>query len=153
MEVNAKRLESGEYNLDMGPVSLTLEEPVLERLYDVIHERLHRSGKQEAEALNKKLTAYRTLCRKLVSVDDRILQNLLPQLTPEQTVTMVRLAGEEMYQKVMRNLSRQNAQQYEEDHHDLNKITVHQAILYMEQIMPLIKRAAQEQKKRQAELN
>ncbi|MDR9497992.1 MAG: FliG C-terminal domain-containing protein [Hydrogenovibrio sp.] len=150
MEVNAKRLESGEYTLDMGPVSLTLEEPVLEQLYEVIHQRLQRSGQQEAVGLNKKLQAYRTLAKKLVTVNDRILQALLPQLTPEQMVTMVRLSGPEMFDKVKRNLSRQNGQQFEEDHHDLNKITVHQAILYMEQIMPLIKRAAQEQKQRQS---
>ena len=153
MEVHAKRLEDGEYLLDMGPVSLTLQEPVLEQLYDVIEQRLHRSGKQEAESLNKKLNAYRALAKKLVSVNDRILQALLPQLSPEQMVTMVRLAGSEMFEKVQRNLSRQNANQFAEDYHDFNKITVHQAILHIEQIMPLIKRAAQEQKKRQDQVD
>lgn len=80
-------------------------------------------------------------------VDDRIVQTFAPQVTPEQLVTIVRLAeGDVLREKVLRNLSKQNRRQFEEDYAALNKITVHQACLYREQLVPLIKKVAQQQK-------
>jgi len=151
MEVNAERLEDGRYLLDLGPVSFHLDAATLEQLNKVVSQRLHQSEEAEAATLQKKLNAYRKLAQKLVSMDDRVLQKLLPQLAPEQTVTLVRLSTEGMYDKVCRNFSRQNAKQFEDDYQAHDKITLHQATLYMEQMMPMIKQAAQEQKKLQAQ--
>lgn len=151
MEVNAERLADGRYLLDLGPVSFHLDGPTIEQLNQVVSQRLHQSDETEAAALQKKLNAYRKLAQKLVSMDDRVLQKLLPQLSPEQTVTLVRLSTDGMYDKVCRNFSRQNAKQFEDDYQAFDKITLHQATLYMEQMMPMIKQAAQEQKKLQAQ--
>lgn len=153
MDVNARRGEAGEYLLEMGPVTFELSPQAVTTLQEVIHKRLNQSTDAETDSLNKKLVAYRGLASKMIAVDDRIMQKFATQVTPEQLVTLVRLAdGDRLYDKVMRNLSRQNGSQFEQDYHDLNKITVHQACLYMEQVVPLIRRAAQEQKAALAQL-
>lgn len=147
MDITAKRDHDGQYILEMGPVFFELPLESLELLHKLVGERLGNHATVDMDGLNKKLNAYRALASKLVSMDDRVLQKLVTQLTPEQLVTMVRLAdGERLFHKVIRNLSRQNGQQFQQDYHDLNKITVHQASLYMEQAVPMIRQAAQEQK-------
>jgi len=147
MEITAKRDHDGIFILETGPVSFELPEQALETLQKVVSQRLGQKTSSSSESLSRKVNTYRNLATKMVSVDDRILQSFLPQATPEQLVTLVRLAeGERLFHKVMRNMSRQNGQQFQQDYQDLNQITEHQACLYMEQIVPLIKKAAQEQK-------
>lgn len=147
MEISAKRDHDGLYILETGPVFFELPEQALETLQKVVNQRLGQATSSSAESLNRKIQTYRNLATKMITVDDRILQSFLPQATPEQLVTLVRLAdGERLFHKVLRNMSRQNGQQFQQDYQDLNQITEHQACLYMEQIVPLIKKAAQQQK-------
>lgn len=151
MDIEIHRLDNGDLVLDFGPVMLTLAPEVAERLRQLVAARLNRNGEAEKAALEKRLVVFRDLARKLVRVDDRILQRLLPRLTPEQLVTLVRLAGKPLADKVMRNLSRPNRRQFQEDFQRLNRITKHQAVIYMEQIVPLLKETAREQQKLMAQ--
>lgn len=147
MEITAKRDHDGLYILETGPVSFELPQQALESLQKLVSERLEKATSSSSESLKRKISTYRNLATKMITVDDRILQSFLPQATPEQLVTLVRLAeGERLFHKVMRNMSRQNGQQFQQDYQDLNQITEHQACLYMEQIVPMIKKAAQAQK-------
>lgn len=147
MEISASRNKAGDYQLDMGPVTFTLTEEAVQGLQQVIDQRLNRSEGVEAENLKRKLEAYRVLASKMSGVDDQIVQKFAPQVTPEQLVTIVRLAeGDTLYQKISKNLSKQNRRQFEDDYKALDKITEHNACIYMEQIVPLIKKAAQAQK-------
>lgn len=147
MEITAKRDHDGLYILETGPVSFELPQQALESLQKVVSDRLQKATSSSSESLNRKINTYRNLATKMITVDDRILQSFLPQASPEQLVTLVRLAeGERLFHKVMRNMSRQNGQQFQQDYQDLDKITEHQACLYMEQIVPMIKKAAQAQK-------
>ncbi|QBZ83862.1 hypothetical protein GHNINEIG_01930 [Hydrogenovibrio crunogenus] len=147
MEITAKRDHDGLYILETGPVSFELPQQALESLQKVVSDRLEKATSSSSEGLSRKLNTYRNLATKMITVDDRILQSFLPQASAEQLVTLVRLAeGERLFHKVMRNMSRQNGQQFQQDYQDLNRITEHQACLYMEQIVPMIKKAAQAQK-------
>jgi len=152
MEVTAKRNQKGEYELELGPVTLELSGQVVEALQSVIDKRLNNSSDQEMQLLEKKIQAYRVLATKMADVDDRIVQEFAPQVGAEQLVTMVRLSdGERLREKVLKNLSKQNRRQFEEDDKALGRITYQNACTYMEQIVPLIKQAAQHQKKLLAE--
>lgn len=152
MDVSAKRGRDGAYQLELGSVTLTLPENVIEALYDVVDQRLNQSPSDEVAQLDKKLKTYRALATKISEVDDRVVQRFAPQLSPEQLVTLVRLAeGDTLKNKVLNNLSKQNRRQFEEDDASLDKITVKHACIYMEQILPVIKKVAQEQKALQAE--
>lgn len=147
MEISASRSASGTYQLEMGPVTFTLSEKAIEALHQVVAQRLNPNSGAEAESLKRKLEAYRALASKMAAVDDLVVQKFAPKVTPEQLVTMVRLAdGNDLYHKVVKNLSKQNRRQFEEDYQALDKITEHNACIYMEQLVPLIKQAAQEQK-------
>lgn len=153
MEVKAKRDGQGEYYLDIGPVTLSLSAQVIKALHTVIDQRLNQFSEQEAAALDKKFQAYKVLATKMSAVDDRIIQKFAPQVSPEQLVTIVRLAeGDVLLQKVLKNLSRQNRRQFEDDYAAMDKITVQHACLYMEQLVPMIKKAAQEQRELQQAL-
>jgi flagellar motor switch protein FliG len=154
MEIEVHKLKNGDIRLDFGPVMLNLPPQVVKALQQVVEKRLNMSGEAERAAIKKKLAIFRDLANKLAHMDDRVLQKVLPQLTPEQLVTLVRLSdGDYFYNKVMRNLSKTNRRQFEEDYARLNRITEHQAVIYMEQIIPLLKKAAQEQKALEAQLN
>ncbi len=147
MEITANRNKKGVYQLEIGPVTFALSQEVVEGLRKVIDQRLNQGNEIDAENLKRKLEAYRALASKMIGVDDRIVQQFAPQVTPEQLVTLVRLAdGDELYEKVLRNLSKQNRRQFEEDYAALDKITEHNACIYMEQLVPLIKTAAEQQK-------
>ncbi|QKI88526.1 FliG C-terminal domain-containing protein [Thiomicrorhabdus xiamenensis] len=147
MEISAKHDESGEFLLEIGPVMFTLPYEVVESLHDVIAKRLSAGEQSSHAVLQKKLESYRTLANKMAQVDDRVVQKFAPLVSPEQLVTITRLAsGEVLYNKVMRNLSKQNQRQFAEDYAAMDKITEAHACLYMEQLIPMIKRAAQEQK-------
>ncbi len=147
MDIEIHRLKNGDIRLDFGPVMLHLTPDVVRALQQVVDRRLNMSGEAERAALKRKLAIFRDLANKLAHMDDRVLQKVLPQLTPEQLVTLVRLSeGDYFYGKVLRNLSKTNRRQFEEDYERLNRITEHQAVIYMEQIIPLLKKAAQEQK-------
>lgn len=147
MDVSASRSQTGEYLLEVGPVVIELSSEAVNTLQQIVSKKLDQPSGEEADSLNKKLNAYRALATKMVAMDDRILQKFATQVSAEQLVTLVRLAeGERLFHKVIRNLSRQNGKQFQQDYHDLNKITVHQACLYMEQLVPIIRKAAQEQK-------
>ncbi|WP_294949112.1 FliG C-terminal domain-containing protein [Sulfurivirga sp.] len=152
MDIDIRRLKDGHIQLDFGQVMLNLPPAAIEALQQVVDKRLNMSGEAERAAIRKKLAVFRDLANKLAHMDDRILQWILPQLTPEQLVTLVRLSeGDYFYQKVLRNLSRTNRRQFEEDYQRLDRITQHQAVIYMEQIIPLLKQAAQRQKQLEAE--
>jgi len=151
MEVTARKDEKGINLLEIGPVTLALEDNVIKALYDVVNHRLSDADPNEAAMLEKKLKAYRVLASKMQAVDDRVVQKFITQLKPEQLVTLVRLGGGKLlYQKIIRNLSKQNRRQFESDYETFNRISEHQATIYMEQIIPFIKKAAQEQKQLQA---
>lgn len=152
MEISAKHLASGDYQLDIGPVQFVLNQQVIKGLHHVMTQRLEQGNEQEQKVIEKKLLAYKALATKMGAVDDQVVQKFVVRIRSEQLVTMVRLAeGKVLYNKVLRNLSTQNRRQFEEDYHSLNKITEHQAVVYMEQIVPILKQAAQEQKKLQQE--
>jgi len=147
MEISASRNKTGEYQLEIGPVMFSLPSDVVKALQQVIDQRLNQNSAIDDENAKRKMTAYRVLASKMTSVDDRIVQKFAPQVSPEQLVTIVRMAeGDGLYKKVIKNLSKQNRRQFEEDYAAMDKITEQHACLYMEQIVPLIKRAAQEQK-------
>ena len=147
MEISANRTKSGEYQLDIGPVTFDLPSEVIAALQQVIDQRINQKNSIDDESIKRKLEAYRALASKMIGVDDRIVQKFAPKVTPEQLVTITRLAeGDTLYQKVLKNLSKQNGRQFEEDYKAMNKITEQHACLYMEQIVPLIKLAAHEQK-------
>ena len=146
MDIEAKRKASGEYELEIGPVVFSLPVEVVKGLNTLLEQRLNNQTAEDDESLKRKLTAYRVLASKMIGVDDRIVQKFAPQVTPEQLVTIVRLAeGNGLYKKVVKNLSKQNRRQFEEDYAALDKITEQNACLHMEHLVPLIKRAAQEQ--------
>ncbi len=147
MDIEVRKTKTG-VQLDFGQVMLQLPTEVVSALQQVVEKRLNMSGEAERQAIKKKLVVFRDLANKLAHMDDRVLQKVLPQLTPEQLVTLVRLSdGDYFYRKVLRNMSKTNRRQFEEDFERLNKITEHQAVIYMEQIIPLLKKAAQEQKR------
>lgn len=147
MEILAKRTEAGEYLLDMGYVTIELPHDAVSKLQQIIGNRLEQGSDADQLSLQKKLTVYRDLANKLVSADDRIIQQVSLQMSTEQLVTVARLSeGERLFHKIVRNLSRQNAKQFQEDYQALTKITEHQACANMEKVVPLIRKAAQEQK-------
>ena len=152
MDISASRDKDGNFHLEIGIVTFALTEETVEGLYKVIDQRLNRDDDVEEQNLKRKLDAYRVLATKMSLVDDLVVQKFAPQVTPEQLVTIVRLSdGQALYQKVLKNLSKQNRRQFQEDFTSLDKITEHNACIYMEQIVPLIRRAAQEQKALQAQ--
>lgn len=153
MDIEVRRLKNGEIQLDFGRVMLNLPPAVIKALQQTVEARLNASGEKERAAIKKKLAVFRELAKKLAAVDDRIMQRMLPQLTPEQLVTLARLGGEAVLRKIERNLSKTNRRQFEEDYARLNRITEHQAVIYMEQIVPVLKKIAQEQKALEAQMN
>lgn len=147
MDISASRNQTGENVIEIGPITLTLTDEVVQSLQNVIHKRLSQTDEEEAAMLAKKMLAYKALANKMSGIDDRVMQKLAVQLKPEQLITMVRLAdGPALYEKILNNLSKSNRTQFTEDYRSLDKITHHQALMYMEQIVPFIKSAAQEQK-------
>ncbi len=146
MDIEAKRKESGEFELEIGPVIFSLPIEVVKALKDLLEQRLNHPSSADDESHKRKLTAYRVLASKMMGVDDRIVQKFAPQVTPEELVTIARLAkGDGLYNKIVKNLSKQNRRQFEEDYAMLDKITEQNACLHMEHMVPLIKSAAQEQ--------
>lgn len=147
MEIIAKKDETGLNLLEIGPVCIEMPNEVVKALYEVVNKRLNESSSDETALLEKKLKAYQALAAKMSGVDDRVIQKFIIQLVPEQLVTLVKLSSSDrLYQKILANLSRQNGRQFESDFKEFNQITVQQACIYMEQIVPLIKKAAQEQR-------
>ncbi|PLA74855.1 hypothetical protein CYQ88_04490 [Hydrogenovibrio sp. SC-1] len=152
MEITAKKDENGHLLLGFDGVTFELPENAIGSLQKLIGGRLAQTAGGNTESLQRKIKTYRNLATKMIVVDDVVLQSILPRMKPEQLVTMVRLAdGERLFHKVIRNLSRQNGKQFQQDYLDFDQITEHQACVYMEQILPLIKEAAQMQKNRQFE--
>lgn len=151
MDIEAKRKESGEFELEIGPVVFSLSVEVVKALNTLLEQRLNHPSVADDESHQRKLTAYRVLAGKMIGVDDRIVQKFAPKVTPEQLVTIARLAeGDGLYNKIVKNLSKQNRRQFEEDYAALDKITEQNACLHMEHLVPLIKSAAQEQQVMQA---
>jgi len=152
MEIAVKKLKNQNFALEVEPVTLELPSEVVKNLYEVIERHLNTAAISSNEALEKKLSVFRALSDKLIDANDRVLQHFLPKLTAAQLVTLVRLSTRQrLYQKVLKNLSRTNARQFEEDYREMDKITVHQAVVSMEQIIPQLKAAIAEQKKLEAE--
>lgn len=152
MEIKAKRQANGEYMIEIGPVIFNLPQPVVEALHQVINERAHAVTSADKERTEKRLAAYRSLANKLGTIEDPLMQTLLTQIRPEQMVTLARIAtGDAVYQKILKNLSRQNARQFEEDYARINQISVHQASSQMELMLPILKKAIQTRKQIQAQ--
>lgn len=147
MEVTAKRSTEGLYELEIGPVTLEIDSQVLTALQQVVSKRLNDSESHETDQLEKRVQAYRVLATRMALVDDRIVQKIVPKIGAEQLITMVRLAkGDGLRDKVLKNLSKQNKRQFEEDEAALGAISYQHACTYMEQVVPFIKQAAKEQK-------
>lgn len=152
MEIKAKRQQSGNYVVEVGPTIFNLPENVVEALSKVIRERFKVVTEQDKERMQKRLTAYRALAGKLTQVENALMQDLLNQVSSEQMVTLARIAqGDEVYKKIVANLSRQNARQFEEDFKRLNKISLHQASTQMEKMVPILKKVIQARKQIQSE--
>jgi flagellar motor switch protein FliG len=148
MEIAVKKLTNGNFALEIDAVMIELEPAVVKSLHEVIDRHLSQSTQMSDEATQKKLQVFKALANKMVEADDRVLQQFLPKLKPAQLVTLVRLSdGQKLYDKVTKNLSRTNVRQFEEDYQAMDKITVHQAIINMEQIIPLLKEAIAQQKR------
>lgn len=147
MDIRAEREKSGLFKLEIGPVVFTLPVEAVEALQKVIDARLNQPSPQDEETIHKKIKAYRALATKIVSMDDRVIEKFLLQVSAEQLITIVRLAeGDTLYHKVLKNLSKANRRQFEEDYLAMDRITEHHACVHMEQVIPHIKRAAKEQK-------
>lgn len=152
MEIKAKRQQSGNYVVEVGPTIFNLPENVVEALSKVIRERFKVVTDQDKERMQKRLTAYRALAGKLTQIENALMQDLLTQISSEQMVTLARIAqGDEVYKKIVANLSRQNARQFEEDFKRLNKISIHQASTQMEKMVPILKKVIQARRQIQAE--
>lgn len=152
MEIKAKRQQSGNYVVEVGPTIFNLPENVVEALSKVIRERFKVVTEQDKERMQKRLTAYRALAGKLTQIENALMQDLLNQVSSEQMVTLARIAqGDEVYKKIVANLSRQNARQFEEDFKRLDKISLHQASTQMEQMVPILKKVIQARRQIQAE--
>lgn len=153
MDVTTNKDKNGIIVLEMGNVTLALPFAVVSSLHQVVKNHLGGSGEAERQALKKKIMAYRALASKMIDVDDLIIQKFTVELKPEHLVTLVRLArGDELYRKVLKNLSKGRGKQFKADYKGFNKVTEHQACIYMEMIVPCIKKAAQERKKIIADL-
>jgi flagellar motor switch protein FliG len=152
MEIKAKRQANGEYMIEIGPVIFNLPHPVVEALHQVINERGNKQTAADNARTEKRLAAYRSLANKLAAIEDPLMQSLLTQIRPEQMVTLARMADDDsVYQKIVRNLSRQNARQFEEDFARISKISVHQASSQMELMLPILKKAIQARKQIQGQ--
>lgn len=152
MEIKAKRQQSGNYVVEVGPTIFNLPENVVEALSKVIRERFKVVTEQDKERMQKRFTAYRALAGKLTQIENALMQDLLNQVSSEQMVTLARIAqGDEVYKKIVANLSRQNARQFEEDFKRLDKISLHQASTQMEQMVPILKKVIQARRQIQAE--
>lgn len=153
MEVAARYSVEGLYELEIGPITLEIDSSVLTALQQVVSKRLDDSEGHETEQLDKCIESYRVLATRMAGVDDRIVQKFAPKVGSSQLITMVRLAkGDNLRNKVLKNLSKQNKRQFEEDEAALGEISYQSACMYMEQMVPFIKQAAREQKELQEQL-
>lgn len=154
MEISAKHLKTNEFEINISFVSFDLSLDSIKALNNVVSARLSSADSNELDEQDRKISAYRALNDKMAKVDNRIMQKLLVQMTASQQVTMARLSTNQvLYEKILGNLSKQNQRQFEEDFKHLDKISYHQAIVNMEQVLPMIKKAAKEQKELQAEID
>lgn len=144
MEISAKRTKTGEYHVDIGYVTFELSKEAVTSLSQVISKRLNQGSDIEQQAIQRKLKIYRELANKLINAEDQIIQQIALRMLPEQLVTLARLAGGEgLFQKIVKNLSRQNRNQFQDDYQALNKISEYQACVNMEKVVPLIREVAQ----------
>jgi len=147
MEIATKRTKDGEYLLSMGYVTFELPENFLKELTEIISVRVNKSSEIDNENLQKKIVAYKKLANKLVVSNYRVIQDFAVTLETEQLITLARLAdGDSMYDKIIHNLPKQNASQFEADYKEMGGITEHQAILNMEAAIPIIRRVANKAK-------
>lgn len=143
MEIHSKRTKKGQYQLTIEFVTFQLSEKALFRLKEVIAVRLNQSSDVDNVNLERKLEAYRKLSNKLVLSNDRVVQEFSLTLSTEQLVTIARLAdGNKMFEKIMRNLSRQNGNQFQIDFNEMAGITENQAVINMEMAIPVIRKIA-----------
>jgi len=143
MDIYVKRTKEGGFQLSMGYVTFQLSESALLKLKDVISVRLNQSSDVDNANHERKLTGYRNLANKLVASSDRVVQEFAITLTTEQLVTIARLAdGKKMCDKIVRNLSKQNGKQFMADFEGIGGVTEHQAIVNMEQAIPIIRKVA-----------
>lgn len=150
VEISTKRTKEGKYLLSMGYVTFELAEKSLNELTEIISMRVNKSSEIDNKNLQKKIIAYKNLANKLVSSNNRVVQDFAVTLETEQLVTLARLAdGNSMYNKIIHNLPKQNASQFEIDFNGLEGISEHQAVLNMEVAIPVIREVANKAKKRQ----
>lgn len=146
IEINARN--AGDLiEVEIGNTTITLPPKTLQALQKLINDRLNNVDACEQQEMQKKIKAYSALATKMAQFNPIVLQNLLVKLTAQQIVTLARLAnGNTLYDKILENLSRQNRRQFEDDYETFNKISHHQAIVFMEQSITLIKKAVRQQK-------
>ena len=143
MKIHSKRNEEGDYQLSIDFITFQLPETAILRLKEIISVRLNQSSDLDNENLTRKLVAYRKLADKLVLSNDRVVQEFAIALTTEQLVTIARLAdGNSMFEKIIRNLSRQNGKQFQLDFNEMASITESQAVINMENAIPIIRKMA-----------
>lgn len=147
MEIRGKRQKNGDFMIEVGPTIFNLPENVVKALADLLKNRSARSAEQDKVRMEKRLDAYRGLAQKLSALDDALVQSVLGQITPDKMVTLARLApGDAVYNKILKNLSRQNGRQFADDYKRTDRISVHQASTQMEQMIPVLRRAIQARK-------
>jgi|SRR5690554_3021097 len=147
MEVKGKRQQTGDYIIEAGSTIISLPQNVIAALANLMNNRKDDTDGRYKARVEQRLQTFRAFANQVSQFDGPVIQGLLSQITMEQMVTLARLAdGDKVYQKIVANLSRQNARQFEDDYQRLNKITVHQASAQMDKIVPIIQRAIKSQK-------
>ena len=152
MEINARHAGGDQIEVEIGNATITLPTSTLKSLQQLINQRLNQVDSNEQQEMQKKIKAYAALATKMAQFKPVVLQTLFVKLSPQQLVTLARLAhGNTLYEQIMANLSKQNRRQFEDDYQTFNQISYHQAIIFMEQSINLIKKAARQQKSLEAE--
>lgn len=135
-------LES-EYVIELDCAILTLPQAHVQALQRGIEARLRRGANGDMAQYKKKLVVYAQLLNKLVDMNDIKMQEFLRKIKSEQAVIMAKVAGgNSLKEKFMRNMPMQTRRVFEDDYDEMQKITLHQAVNYVEEVLPLLKSLA-----------
>lgn len=142
LEVKGKRLKNGQFLVEIGPAIFQMPEAVVTGLAQALKDRQISSQDADKQRAQKRLDGYRALATKISEMEDAVIQNVLSQITPAQIISLARISqSKAVYNKIVNNLSRQNSRQFEEDYRENKPISVHQASMHMEVMLPIIRRA------------
>lgn len=142
LEIRGRRQKTGGFILEIGPAIFNLHASVVRGLADVLSNREESAKKMDEHRTQQRLEGYRALASKIAGMEDSIVQSILGQVTPAQIISLARVSqSKAVYNKIVNNLSRQNARQFEEDYRENTKISVHQASMHMEALLPVVRRA------------